>query len=227
MEVVLTIYTVRLSECEAAKIVDSSQSDTQECGIKHTERDTSCSTDGSCPTWYIYDEQNQCKCGGDHDSRVVCDDVSLHSAVLNCNCVTYDDKTNSTFVGSCYYNCMNGEEDPYSTLPENPETLINGSVCTRFNRAGLLCGDCKEEHSPFVLSYNLSCVRCPNGHKNWLKFIIVAFLPLTFFYFVVFLFNINVTSTRLHGLLWYSQALSFPVLVRLVLPSSVQVPQNY
>ena len=86
-------------------VVVSSQSDTQECGIKHTERDVSCSTDGACPTWYICDEQKQCKCGGDHSNRVVCDDENLCSAELNCNCVTYDDKTNSTFVGSYYYNC--------------------------------------------------------------------------------------------------------------------------
>ena len=200
-------------------IVASSQSDTYKCG-KRTDRDASCSNDSACPTWYICDEQKQCKCGGgdDHDNRVVCDDENLRSAVLNCNCVTYDVKTNSTIVGSCYYNCMNGKEDAYTWLPENPETLINGSVCTRFHRAGSLCGDCEEEHSPFVLSYNLSCVKCPDGHKNWWKFFFVAFVPLTFFYFIVLLFNINVTSTRLHGVVWYSQALSFPVLVRLILP---------
>jgi hypothetical protein len=113
---------------------------------------------------------------------------------------------------------MNGKETAYTWLPENPETFINGSVCTRFNRGGLLCGDCEEEHSPLVLSYNLSCVRCPDGHKNWWKFFMVAFLPLTFFYLIVLLFNINVTSTRLHGVVWYSQALSIPVLVRLILP---------
>ena len=31
----------------------------------------------------------------------------------------------------------------------------------------------------------------------------VAFVPLTLFYFFVVLFNINVTSSRLHGVVWY------------------------
>jgi hypothetical protein len=61
-------------------------------------------------------------------------------------------------------------------------------------------------------------VRCPDGNKNWWKFLLVAFVPLTFFYFIVLLFNINATSTRLHGVAWYSQALSMPVLVRLIMP---------
>ena len=132
------------------------------------------------PTWYVCDEQKQCNCSGgkDYNDRVMCDNENLRSAILSCNCVTYDIKTKSTSVGSCYYNCAYDERDAYTWLPQNPEALINGSVCTRFNRTGSLCSDCQEEHSPLVLSYNLSCVRCPDGHKNWWKFFIVGFLPL-------------------------------------------------
>ena len=71
-------------------------------------------------------------------------------------------------------------------------------------------------HSPLVFFYNLTCVKCPDGHKNWWKFILVAFVPLTFFYFFVVVFNINVTSYRLHGVVWLSQALSAPAFVRMV-----------
>ena len=97
--------------------------------------------------------------------------------------------------------------------------LLNTSACTSFHRTGLLCGDCEDGHSPLVLSYSFNCVECPDGHKNWWKFILVAFVPLTFFYFFVVVFNINVTSSRLHGVVWISQALSIPPYVRLVLVS--------
>ena len=36
-----------------------------------------------------------------------------------------------------------------------------------------------------------------------------------FFYFFVVIFNINVTSSRLHGAVWFSQALSMPAFIRL------------
>ena len=168
-------------------------------------------------TWYTCNDQRQCTCSNDHNDAVIYDTQSFRAAVLDCNCVTYNVTTKSTFAGSCYYNCESNKRFVYSWLPENPETLINGSICTYFHRAGLLCGDCEEGFSSLVLSYNFSCARCPDGHENWWKFLLVAFVPLTFFYFIVLLFNINATSTRLHGILWYSQVLSTPILARLIL----------
>ena len=141
--------------------------------------------------------------------------------------MTYNAQIKLTFAGSCYYNCINNKNTVHSWLPQNPEKLINRSICTYFQRAGLLCGDCEEGFSPLVLSYNLTCVRCPDGHKNWWKFLLVVFMPLIFFYFIVLLFNINVTSTRLHGVVWYSQALSMPILARLIMPVLRQTHQLY
>ena len=132
--------------------------------------------------------------------------------------MTYD--KGSTFVGACFYNCksFNSTHDlVIRKLPKNPETLINDSVCTHFHRTGLLCGDCEEGHSPFVLSYNLSCVKCPDGHKNWWKFVLLGFGPLTVFYLFILAFNINVTSSRLHGMVWYSQTMSMPSFIRTML----------
>ena len=130
-----------------------------------------CDGNLSCPTWFNCDVQKVCKCGNGHNNAVVCDDKSLVSAVLDCNCVTYDGETEATFLGACFYNC--GRHFPnlipyniYQKLPTSPKTLLNKSVCTNFHRTGLLCGDCKEGHSPFVFSYNLSCVKCPEAIKT-------------------------------------------------------------
>ena len=181
------------------------------------------SNNSMCPTWFIYNSiENSCQCGKDHNRAIACDSERLVSAVLDCHCVTYDQDTESTYLGSCFYNCdhynyFDGKRDHiYNKLPATPELLINDSACTPFHRTGLLCGDCEDELSPLVFSYDLSCVECPDGHKNWWKFILVAFVPLTFFYFFVVVFNINVTSSRLHGVVWFSQAISAPSLVRLV-----------
>ena len=105
----------------------------------------------------------------------------------------------------------------YHYLARNPEKLINHSACTHFHRTGLLCGDCETGHSPLVHSYNLSCVPCPNGPKNWWKFILARFVPLTLFYFFVVVFNVNVNSSHLHGVVWVSQVVSMPAFVHLAL----------
>ena len=183
-------------------------------------RHAQCSHDSDCPTWFVCNSSNICQCGNTHNNAVVCDHKYLRSAILDCYCVTYDKESRSTNLGSCIFNCDNHKKrgKVYDPLPpNNSEALINGSVCTKFSRTGLLCGDCEAGHSPFVLSYNLSCVKCPDGNKNWWKFILVGFLPLTFFYFFVVIFNINVTTSRLHGIVWFSQGLSMPALVRVLM----------
>ena len=175
-----------------------------------------CSHDSECPTWFTCNSSSMCQCGNKQDHAIACDDKLQRSAVLDCYCVTYDNESRSTYLGLCFYNYDNHKKTGtvYQSLPTNVEMLINGSVCTDFNRAGLLCGSCEDDYSPFIPSYNLSCVKCPNGNRNWWKFILAGFGPLTFFYFFVVLFNINVTSSHLHGVVWFSQALSTPALVR-------------
>ena len=125
-----------------------------------------CSNNSECPTWYICNLSNTCQCGDDHDQTIVCDEEALssRSAVLECYCVTYDQHRGSTHLGLCFYNCnIRNTHAVHEELPANPEML---SVCEGFNRADLLCGDCKEGYSPFVLSYNLSCVKCPDSSTS-------------------------------------------------------------
>ena len=185
------------------------------------QRNIRCGKDNVCPTWFFCTPENNCQCGESYNDAVVCNVQQLSSVVLDCYCVTYDEYTKSTYLGACFYNCANYGHD-YRTLPESPERLVNNSICTDFHRTGLMCGDCEEGHSPLVLSYNLSCVKCPDGHKNWWKFVVVAFGPLTVLYIFVVLFNIHVTSSRLYGVAWFSQALSLPALARLIMINLVR-----
>ena len=182
-------------------------------------QDIQCSHDSDCPTWFMCNSSKTCQCGNTHNNAVICNQKYLTSAILDCHCVTYDKESSSTNIGSCIFNCDNhrGAGKVYQPLPQNTETLIRGSVCTKFHRAGLLCGDCEEGYSPFVHSYNLSCVKCPDGNKNWWKFLLAGFVPLTVFYFFVVIIKMNVTTSRLHGVVWFSQALSMPALVRVLL----------
>ena len=184
-----------------------------------------CSSDSGCPTWFTCDQKEKhCKCGESYENAIVCDDDSLVSAVLDCYCVTYDNVSGSTYLGLCFFACSGKDWDchtdfVYSKLPRKPALLINNSACTDFHRTGVLCGECEDGHSPLVLSYNLRCVPCPGGHRNWWKFVLVAFLPLTLFFLLVVMFNINVTSSRLHGIVWFSQAISVPPFARLIVVS--------
>ena len=192
------------------------------CSVSFSGIDNHCRNDSTCPTWFICNAKKRCQCDRGHTMGIICNNEAQISAVESCNCVTYDNESKSTYAGLCFYNChmsSSSFEVFVKELPKNPESLINASdsVCSPFHRTGLLCGDCEEGYSPLVLSYSLSCVECPDGHKNWWKFILVGFVPLTVFYLFIVTFNINVTSSRLHGVVWYSQFVSTPAFVRVVL----------
>ena len=181
---------------------------------------TECDVSGQCPTWFTCKSvEKRCKCQESHTDAILCDNDKLLSAITVCNCVTYDEGSNLTSVGSCFYGCkfFDIKHRDVQLLPSSPEILLNTSVCTHFHRTGLLCGDCEEGYSPLVHSYNLSCVKCPDGHKNWWKFALAAFPPITLFYFFVAIFKINSTSSRLHGVVLFSQVLSMPIFVRRIL----------
>ena len=187
-----------------------------------------CNDNSSCPTWfYCNTETNRCQCGESYYGMIACDEATGRAAVSGCHCVTYDNDTKDTQIGSCYYNCENTAHKTlynrvYHPLPKNP-TELTGRICGRFNRTGTLCGQCAPGLSPFVLSYNLSCVECPDGNKNWWKFILTGFVPLTLFYMFIVGFNISITS-RLHGIVLFSQAITTPTFARLLFLTFVTRP---
>ena len=197
----------------------SSTSSYSNCIYNLPEQNHSCSSSADCPTWFVCNDTNsgRCQCGPGFRGAIKCNEKKMISAVLSCYCVT--ETNGETYAGLCYYNCERPFhlQDFRNIYPEiTNKRSLNEFMCGHFKRTGILCGECEKGLSPFVLSYNLSCVECSDGHKNWWKFVLVGFVPLTFFYFFVVFFNINVTSSRLHGYIIFSQALSTPACVRIL-----------
>ena len=199
------------------------------CSSVKPEQNHNCLSNTDCPTWFnCNDTQSaagKCQCGPEYNGVIQCNEKTMISAVLNCYCVT--ETNGKTYTGLCLYNVerlvdSEAHQKIYHTISDKED--LNDYMCGRFNRTGILCGECQQGLSPYVLSYNLSCVECPDGHKNWWKFALVGFVPLTFFYFMVVFFNINVTSSRLHGYILFSQALSTPACVRILLITVEEMP---
>ena len=65
-----------------------------------------------------------------------------------------------------------------------------------------------------------------SSHDNRLhmKFTAVGFIPLTMFYFVMIFLNIKVTSSHMHGYVIFSQVVSTPVFIRLLLLNIEGIP---
>ena len=122
-------------------------------------------------------------------------------------------------MGACLYGCIQVRPkyaDPlYRLLPHTTEEL-NNATCGRFNRDGQLCGRCKEGYYSPVYSLDVRCLKCSNSGYAWLKYIAVAFGPLTVFFLLVMCFRISATSPKLYAFVTFSQALTIHHFVRCI-----------
>ena len=179
----------------------------QQMAAEGTEANTMCSP--SCRPWF-HCQSGRCQPGPPLPSGVLSFD---NKSVLDCYCATYNKLEDSVEIGKCIFNCMKTgtqyQGDIYSNLPSNVSDL-NKMFCGKFNRKGTLCGQCTDDHFPLAYSFDLTCVKCPHSKTNWIKYVSVAFVPLTVFYFVILLFKVNIASSHLYGFVAFSQAVTVP-----------------
>ena len=182
----------------------------QEETMFHT-LEMSCAGDTDCPPWGEC-SKNRCVCKEELTQyhSVKCNNETLQLSVIMFRCVTFDNKTKDLFEGSCIEN----HHREYMLLPTNTSKLNQFMCEEKWNRTGRLCGKCLPGHSPLAYSYDMRCVKCPEGNRNAWKYTLVSFGPLTIFYFLVLFFKVKATSSYLHGYLIFSQIISTPIIIR-------------
>ena len=216
---VIVLYTTARGQCISSFKRTSNDEltlePTKETSTTSLRRD--CKDNSDCPLWG-YCNNSRCLCKENlHDNyEIKCDDDNIQLSVLSCSCATYDNETRRITEGKCIQSCgsIYNMQELYFTLPYNLSELNQFMCEDKWNRTGRLCGKCLPGHAPLAYSYDMRCVSCPEGNKNVWKYILIAFGPLTVFYFIVLGFKINATSSHLHGYLYFSQTISIPLLVR-------------
>ena len=147
-----------------------------------------------CPLWTSEEADNECKCDDDLKEIVLCQDNRGVQQLLHCYCMTTAEGNNSLpFVGPCPYTC-NGRYNKYYDITAETSSDLNNKTCGPYHRTGVLCSKCIEGDGLPVYSYNLSCVNCTDYKYNWIKYVAVAYGPLTLFYIAAVIFRISATS---------------------------------
>ena len=149
-----------------------------------------------------------CQCGSNLGGLVKCDGNSFDVQVLTCYCMThYEKDPNITVVGACLYTCQPRSSDYHDALYCDPI------------RDGQLCASCKKNFSLPVYSYDWHCVNnsLSSGYsKHWIKYIVVAYVPLTIFFLVVTVFHISVPSPSMSAFVLVIQLGTAPVQMRIL-----------
>ena len=167
-----------------------------------------------CPPWTTLNSTTgECKCGSKIEDTILCNDNDHSIWIKACYCLTYSEALNRSFLSYCYYTCSFAPPlQTYYPLPVKDVLDLNNYTCGPFNRTGLACGSCLPGHAPPVYSYDLACVPCEDS--NWLKYLAVAYLPLTVFYVVIVLLKISASSTSMVAYVAVSQLVAAPGLVQ-------------
>ena len=171
-------------------------------------------TKTTCPPWKFHKYNNSsCVCGPGINNIVDCRDNQSTIYLLSCHCMSYSDNSNDVVMGGCPFLCTN-----YFYTKIDADTNLS-DLCDHDihqNRQGQMCGQCKHNHSPSPYSYQLKCAHCSNYKYNWLKYMVMAYLPLTVFFLIVIIFRLNALSASMNAFIFFCQIISCPAVMSLL-----------
>ena len=174
--------------------------------------------DENCPyTWtrHITNYTDNCTCGNDLGGKVHCDAEHREVSILISYCMTYDNTTKETEVGSCPFSPVNKSRYGLFLLPKYTSELNEAMCGGPLHRAGRLCAKCQSGYGPGVLSYGHSCVECKKTLAvSWTIFILYTFVPVTFFFFIVLAFRLEVVSGPFTAYVFFAQVYSSPASIQ-------------
>ena len=179
----------------------------------------------NCSTWFHPSvDGHNCSCGPTLGTGVVCNNETREVGVLDSYCLTSSGEGNNTsvVVGRCLAAVYHGET-LLSPVGIYDKVLPNISdqekqTCGYFNRQGQLCGKCKYGHFVSAYSYDLKCHNVTS--TLWIgivKYLCIAYLPLTVFLCVVIVFRISVTSPVMNAPVLICQFFTLPSLLQVLL----------
>ena len=168
----------------------------------------------NCYPWMFRNKTNgKCECSKVPNQAVRCDPTIPRTYILDYYCMTFNPQQNSTELGRCLSGWDHKTGAVYYELPQKTSDL-NDYTCGKANRDSSLCGKCKPGYSPLVYSYEMTCMNCTGMMYNWIKYIAVAYIPLTFFFYLVVITGFSGTSPLVRGFISICQGIVAPFSVR-------------
>ena len=157
----------------------------------------------------------------EQSSQFLCINSSSYDrgVIINCTkegpllqfgyCATYDEETKLLSTTTCSYFQPNGYNvtiPGYILLPRNLSQL-NDYMCGPLNRKGLVCSECADGFGPSVTSFGYKCANCTDAWYGVPLFLVVEFVPITVFYLIILVFQINMYVAPMPCFIMYAQCI--------------------
>ena len=187
----------------------------------------------TCAPWhFINPSSGMCKCCVSKKTLIKCTDEGTLMRIGFCTTYTEGEGVS---MARCPYLKMKtlrhaytiARNDPlYIILPDNISEL-NDYMCGPMNRKGFLCSVCIDGFSPSFTSPDyMACSNCTASRYYGVPlFILTEIVPITLFYLMFVLFQVNVTTSPMTCYIFYSQ-----IMMLIATPSgkgSFQVHNTY
>ena len=163
--------------------------------------------DDQCPPWFFYNATiKTCECYSSPSTDHIVKCTKKEALLKLGYCMTYEEE-GGFYVGICdsvKVDSLNTTKDNYVILLNNVSDL-NDYMYGPMNRQGRLCSQCVDGFGLAVFSIGHTCTNCTGVWYGVPLYLFIEFVPITIFYFIVLLFNINVTSAPMVAFVLYSQ----------------------
>ena len=157
--------------------------------------------DDQCPPWFFYNTTTkECKCygrptfGRPGEESVRC--IEQRASLGYNFCMTYKEEDGVSVSYCAYFELTRGHkisEPGFIELPDNISEL-NDYMCGPLNRKGIVCSECIDGFGPSATSPKYKCSNCTNVWYGVPLYLLVELVPVSAFYLIILLFQINLTS---------------------------------
>lgn len=174
----------------------------------------------------------ECPSGFVHqDTKCVCPSTKKYPSIQSCDNKTFTARLHQSYWMG-YYNASSdddfGEEKnllyalcPFSnclsqnvrrngtlilnTLPEDTSvSTLNDLICGKY-QYGILCSQCRNNYSLMYNDYTFKCQEVSNCNWGWLLYIAMEIIPVTVFFILVMVFDIQFTDGAVSGFILFVQ----------------------
>ena len=129
--------------------------------------------------------------------------------------MTYDEATNTLSASFCSYFELSGHNTSdfapgFINLPDNNNiSELNDYMWGPMNRKGLVCSECIDGYGSSVTPPNFRCADCSNAWYCIPLYLLLELVPVTVFYLVVLIIQINLTSAPMISFIFYGNITLF------------------
>ena len=161
----------------------------------------------TCPLWF---EKEPLKVDGlcFPLNQITCNET--HFFVMFGICATYSEEDDLLSTFHCPFfrakHSYNTTTDGYLLLPGNISQL-NDNMCGPLKRKGTVCSECMDGYAPAVNSFKDECCNCKGVWYGVPLYLVVELLPVTIFYLIILIFQVNITSAPMTCFIMYSQVI--------------------